>query len=176
MIKLTGKESWGANASYINLDVFKSTLIINPKIIQAAKAIIGEPNRNTIGLCIRKEFMDDANSFIAIIIKVMASQRSAQFYISTDSHEIVNEIAKKTSIKDRAGSLWTTIYPNHIDNQFSDEGKFLIDLVCLANVNKIYSTANNEYAFRVASYAKNTLVFPNLNSAYSHDEMELVKM
>ena len=176
MIRLTGKEKWGANASYINLDVFKSTPIINPKIRQAAKAIIGEPDRNTIGLCIRKEFMDDINSFVAIIIKVMTSQRNAQFYISSDSDEIVNEIAKKTSVNDRSGSSWTPVYPNYIDNQFSDEGKFLIDLVCLTNTNKIYSTANNEYAFRVASYAQNTLVFPNPNGAYSYGEMELVKM
>ena len=166
MIEVTPSTKWGANAKKINLEVFgEASINITPKILTKAQEIIGLSSAIT-----------DINIYIAALMRVQLTKPYAHFYVSSDDPSIVNYLAEKTTVEGRTGIRRCPIYPNFIDDSFSDEEKFIVDLICLKEVKNIFCTPFNSYAFNVASIGRTGVYVPHDEAVYNLSPLELVKM
>ena len=177
MIELSEHHKWGANAQAINLDVFSEASIdITPKIVTKAREIIGDNNTYKAGIAILSSAVTDINIYIAALMRVQLTKPHAHFYVSTDDDELVNYLAEKTTTEDRTGIRRCPIYPNFIDDSFSEEEKFIVDLICLKEVKNIFCTPFNSYAFNVASIGRTGVYVPHDEDVYNLSPLELVKI
>jgi hypothetical protein len=177
MIDITPDSKWGANAKKINLEVFKEcSIAITPKLVTKARQIIGDTCAYKAGIAILSAAVTDINIYIAALMRVQLTKPYAHFYVSTDDDSIVNYLAEKTTTEGRTGILRCPIYPNFIDDSFSDEEKFIIDLICLKEVQNIFCTPFNSYAFNVASIGRTGVYVPHDEGVYNLSPLELVKM
>ena len=177
MIEVTPSTKWGANAKKINLEVFgEASINITPKILTKAQEIIGDTCSYKAGIAILSSAITDINIYIAALMRVQLTKPYAHFYVSSDDPSIVNYLAEKTTVEGRTGIRRCPIYPNFIDDSFSDEEKFIVDLICLKEVKNIFCTPFNSYAFNVASIGRTGVYVPHDEAVYNLSPLELVKM
>lgn len=186
MIKLLNEKEplmWSANIEKIDLSILEGTdLRVRDEVYEKIREIISHKdkrkNRN-YGICLIEEDLQDLNVYIAAMTKVTTMRRDAKFYISTDSEEIIDEIVEATSFRSEKGDgeiIYSPIIPNYTGDEFAPEEKFIIDYFCLKEMNNIFSTPFNDYAYRVASLARCGVYIPDDNEIYKVDYYDLMKV
>ena len=176
MIEITEKSKWGANAKAINFDIFSQASVpIQPHLFHKAQEIVGD-NNIKMGLCLRGEDIIDINIYLSIILKVQTTHPAANFYVSCDDSEIINYLADKTTVPDKEGRFFCPIYPNYLNDEYSEEDRFIVDLICLKQVENIFSTPFNDYAFKMASIIRKGVYIPNEEEVYVLGSMDLARM
>ena len=186
MIKLLNEKQgpqWSANIKRLDLSILDNPdLQVRDEVYKKMREIISHKdkrkNRN-YGICLIKQDLEDINVYISAITKVSTMRRDAKFYISTDSQEVIDEIVEATGFRSDKGDgevLHSPIIPNYTGEDFAEEEKFIIDFFCLKEMNNIFSTPFNNYAYKVASLARCGVYIPDEHEIYKVEYYDLMKV
>ena len=180
MIRIKKEDSWEANARSVDLEEFSTgSISIPPGIVERSSQILSRLGgmENKMGICIRKENLQDINVFLAAMTRVKTTKRKCVFYVSCDDDEIINYLKEKTTFIVTSGNEkderhFTSILPTN-SGDLSDHEKFLLDILCLRQMDNIFCTPFNDYAFKMASVARRGAYIPHEEEVYVLSRAEL---
>jgi hypothetical protein len=178
MIQLKELDGWSANATAVDLSIFDTGNITARKsVIDRATEIIGRGGEvQKFGLCLKSDDVQDINVYVSALAKLRNTKRKALFYVSCDNKQIIYDLVKATTFTGPNKKKFCPIIPNYTGDEFTEEEKFIIDFFCLKEMNNIFTTPFNDYAFKVASLCRVGAFIPNEHDVFVLSKLELVKM
>jgi len=180
MLKIKkGTQKWEANYSPDFEDIWKKESIeARPEVLEKVKYILKNASpikTNNFGVCIRSDRKDYVNVLIGAINRVHSSKKDARFYVSTDSQEIMEAFIEASTL-DNVIWDYCPIIPSYTGEVFSKREKSIIDFLLLRNMNQIFSTPHNQYAFAAASSGRGGVYIPHEEDVFVLPRATLVKI
>lgn len=171
-------QKWEANYSSKFEELWKSeNITARPEVLEKVKYILKNASQiktNNFGICFHEENPDGLNVLIGAINRVNSTKKDARFYVSTNSQYVMDKFVEANTLDN---VLWDhcSIIPNFTGSDFSEKEKTLIDFMCLRNMNQIFSTPNNQYAFAAASAGRGGVYIPHEDDVFIIDRAALIR-
>lgn len=136
------------------------------EIIRISKKITD----HTYGVILESEKVSNLNVYIAQMNKVQINIRQANFFVVTDSEEILLEL---NDVFNWMNKIFY-IVPNTYNSNISKEFRSSINLHCLKHMDKHISTPNSKYMNLLKEMGGKQITVPNPSRVFSFNCKKLV--
>lgn len=136
------------------------------EIIRISKKITD----HTFGVILESEKVSDLNVYIAQMNKVQINIRQANFFVATDSEEILLKLNDVFNWMNRI----FYIVPNTYNSNISKEFRPSINFHCLKHMDKHISTPNSKYMNLLKEMGGKQVTVPNPKRVFSFNCKKLV--
>lgn len=157
-------EAYEINSKIISLSSMPEPAI--EEIIRINKKI----TEHTWGVILESEKVSDINVYIAQMNKVQINARKANFFVVTDSEDILLKLHNTFNWMNKVFYITPNTYNNNIDDKYRPS----INFHCLKHLDKHISTPNSKYMAMLKDIGGKQVTVPNPNRVFCFNSKRLV--
>lgn len=157
-------EAYEINSKIISLSSMPEPAI--EEIIRINKKI----TEHTWGVILESEKVSDINVYIAQMNKVQINARKANFFVVTDSEDILLKLHNTFNWMNKVFYIAPNTYNNNIDDKYRPS----INFHCLKHLDKHISTPNSKYMAMLKDIGGKQVTVPNPNRVFCFNSKRLV--
>ena len=125
---------------------------------------------HTWGVILESENINNINVYIAQMNKVQINARQANFFVATDSDEILLKLHNTFNWMDKVHYICPNTYNNNIDEKYRSS----INFHCLKHLEKYISTPNSKYMKMLKEMGGKQVTVPNPIRVFCFNSKRLV--
>ena len=153
----------------INNEIFSLSSMPEPAIEEIIR-INKKITEHTWGVILESEKVTDINVYIAQMNKVQINARKANFFVVTDSEDILLKLHNTFNWMNKV----FYIAPNTYNNNIEDKYRSSINFHCLKHLDKHISTPNSKYMGMLKDIGGKQVTVPNPNRVFCFNSKRLV--
>jgi hypothetical protein len=157
-------EAYEINSKILSLSSMPEPAI--EEIIRINKKI----TEHTWGVILESEKVSDINVYIAQMNKVQINARKANFFVVTDSEDILLKLHNTFNWMNKVFYIAPNTYNNNIDDKYRSS----INFHCLKHLDKHISTPNSKYMGMLKDIGGKQVTVPNPNRVFCFNSKRLV--
>jgi len=153
----------------INNEIFSLSSMPEPAIEEIIR-INKKITEHTWGVILESEKVTDINVYIAQMNKVQINARKANFFVVTDSEDILLKLHNTFNWMNKVFYIAPNTYNNNIDDKYRSS----INFHCLKHLDKHISTPNSKYMGMLKDIGGKQVTVPNPNRVFCFNSKRLV--
>lgn len=153
----------------INNEIFSLSSMPEPAIEEIIR-INKKITEHTWGVILESEKVTDINVYIAQMNKVQINARKANFFVVTDSEDILLKLHNVFNWMNKVFYIAPNTYNNNIDDKYRSS----INFHCLKHLDKHISTPNSKYMGMLKDIGGKQVTVPNPNRVFCFNSKRLV--